>query len=107
MPTEDQRSDRPHPGVPQSVLALMPPHKISAPTVGVALLVWGLLFAYVSSPAWANTINVDTLADEQNTNTQCSLREAIINANADDQSGSSDCEPGIGDDVINIGVTGR
>jgi CSLREA domain-containing protein len=106
MPTEEHNSGRPHQDVPQGVLALMPPLRILATTVGAALLVWGLLFVYISSPAWANTINVDTLADEQNTNTQCSLREAIINANADDQSGSSDCEPGIGDDVINIAVTG-
>ena len=109
MPTEEQRSDRPHRGVPQQgvlALARMHPLKILGTTVGAALLVWGLLFVYVSSPAWANTINVDTLADEQITNTQCSLREAIINANADDQSGSSDCEPGIGGDVISIGVTG-
>jgi Bacterial Ig domain/Right handed beta helix region len=56
MPTENQRSDRAHPGVPQSLLALMPPLKILAPTLGVALVVWGLLFAYLSSPAWAETI---------------------------------------------------
>jgi len=88
------------------VLALMHPLKILATTVGAALLVWGVLFAYVSSPAWANTITVNTTADEQNTNTQCSLREAIINANADNQSGSSDCAAGSGADVINIGVSG-
>jgi hypothetical protein len=34
----------------------MPPLKMLAPTVGVALVVWGLLFAYLSSPAWAETI---------------------------------------------------
>jgi len=88
------------------VLALMHPLKILATTVGAALLVWGVLFAYVSSPAWADTITVNTTADEQNTNTQCSLREAIINANADNQSGSSDCAAGSGADVINIRVSG-
>src|SRR5215208_855076 len=88
------------------VLALMHPLKILATTVGAALLVWGVLFAYVSGPAWANTITVNTTADEQNTNTQCSLREAIINANADNQSGSSDCAAGSGADVINIRVSG-
>jgi len=84
----------------------MHPLKILATTVGAALLVWGVLFAYVSSPAWADTITVNTTADEQNTNTQCSLREAIINANADNQSGSSDCAAGSGADVINIRVSG-
>ncbi|MFZ1553215.1 MAG: response regulator [Anaerolineae bacterium] len=48
------------------------------------------------------TITVTTTAYEQNTNGQCSLREAIINANDDSQSGSTDCTAGSGADVIEL-----
>ena len=51
-------------------------------------------------------IVVTTLADEQNTNGQCSLREALINANNNNQSGSTDCAAGIGVDTISFSVTG-
>jgi CSLREA domain-containing protein len=48
-------------------------------------------------------IVVTTAADEQNVNGQCSLREALINANANNQSGSADCGTGGGSpDVINF-----
>ena len=85
MPTEEQRSARPHQGVPEGVLtlALMPLLKILASTVGVALLVWGLLFAYLSSPAWAATITVNSTADPGADDAQCTLREAITSANTD------------------------
>jgi len=43
----------------------MHPFKILA-AVGVAFLLWGLLFAYASSPAWAATITVNSLADDAN-----------------------------------------
>jgi len=46
------------------------------------------------------TINVTTTTDEVNTNNQCSLREAIINANTDSQTGSMDCAEGSGADTI-------
>ena len=85
----------------------MHPLGILATTVGVALLLCGLLFAYASSPAWADIITVDNLADGTPANDgQCTLREAIINANANDQSGSTDCAAGSGDDGINIGLSG-
>lgn len=42
----------------------------------------------------AAVIEVDTAADEINANGQCSLREAVINANNGDQSGSTDCPAG-------------
>ncbi len=63
------------------------------------------------SPAWAippvgTTLTVTTLNDEQNANGLCSLREAIINANNNDQSGSIDCSAGTGADTINFSVTG-
>ena len=45
----------------------------------------------VASPAWASTITVNSLQDTAADDGQCTLREAITNANADDQSGSTDC----------------
>jgi CSLREA domain-containing protein len=86
MPTEEHNPPRSHPGVPQGgqALALMPPLKILAPIVGVALLVWGLLFAHLSSPAWAATITVKSLADDADgADGECTLREAITSANTD------------------------
>jgi len=51
--------------------------------VGAAFLLWGLVLAYASSPAWAVNITVNTTADEQNTDRDCSLREAIEAAKTD------------------------
>jgi CSLREA domain-containing protein len=70
------------------------------------LLAASLVMAAVvlASPAQAATFTVNTAADEQNTNAQCSLREAIINANQDNQSGSTDCGAGAGDDTINFNL---
>src|SRR5207244_2428764 len=48
----------------------------------------------------APPIVVTTAADEQNVNGQCSLREALINANNNNQSGSTDCGTGGGTDTI-------
>ncbi len=59
-----------------------------------------------ASVARAASIVVTTTTDEINTNGQCSLREAIINANNDDQSGSTDCAAGSGDDTITFAVDG-
>ena len=109
MPTEDQRSDRSSQSVPQGVLARMRPLKILATTVGAALLVWGLLFAYASSPAWAAIITVNSLADDADgTDGECTLREAITAANTDTASGTAtgECAAGSGDDGIDIGLTG-
>jgi CSLREA domain-containing protein len=54
-----------------------------------------LLFFGAALPAQAqSTITVNTTADEQNTNGKCSLREAVINADKNDQSGSADCPAG-------------
>jgi CSLREA domain-containing protein len=84
----------------------MHPLKVLA-VVGAAFLVWGLLFAYASSPAQAATLTVNSLADGARANDgQCTLREAILNANADDRSGSTDCAAGSGSDAIRVGVTG-
>ena len=66
---------------------------------GVALA--GSIMVVLAGPAHAAaTITVNTAADEQNSNDQCSLREAIINSNKDDQSGSADCVAGAGEDTI-------
>ena len=99
MPTEEYNPARPHQGVPQGVHALMHPLKILAATFGAGLLVWGLLFFYASSPAWAAIITVNSLADAADANTggtfdgvcdtdagtagdQCTLRAAIQESNA-------------------------
>lgn len=53
------------------------------------------------APVSAATLTVDTTASGINgSDGACSLREAILNSNADDQSGSSDCSPGNGADQI-------
>jgi CSLREA domain-containing protein len=84
----------------------MHPLKILA-AVGAVFLMWGLLFAYASSPAQAATLAVNSLADGTPSNDgQCTLREAILNANANDQSGSTDCAAGSGSDAIRVGVSG-
>lgn len=65
---------------------------------------WRILFPVFMvlwcAPAVAATIVVTTLADEQNLSSRCSLREAMINANHDNQSGSTDCPAGSGADTI-------
>jgi CSLREA domain-containing protein len=52
-----------------------------------------------------NTIVVSTLVDELTTNGQCSLREAITNANDEAQT-YPDCAAGTGNDLINFSVSG-
>jgi CSLREA domain-containing protein len=72
----------------------------------VVLLV-GLALTLVPAPlAHAATITVTTTADELNNNGQCSLREAITNASANDQSGSTDCAAGTGNDTITFDFSG-
>jgi CSLREA domain-containing protein len=66
----------------------------------VAMVMAGVLASLPA--AQAATFTVTTAADEQNTNNQCSLREAIINANQNNQSGSADCPAGVGEDTINF-----
>ncbi len=74
----------------------------------IALLLTVLVVSNaMPQPAYAAaTLTVTTTADEINTNGQCSLREAIINANNDNQSGSTDCLAGTGDDTITFSVDG-
>lgn len=65
------------------------------------------LMALCASPASASTITVNSLTDTVADNDDdCTLREAITNANADNQSGSEDCVAGDGADIITFSVTG-
>jgi len=57
-------------------------------------------------PAYAAGLTVDSLADIVAADGACTLREAIINANNDDQSGSTDCIAGSGADTITFSVDG-
>jgi hypothetical protein len=57
--------------------------------------------SFVIAPA-AVTINVTTTADVIANNGQCSLREATINSNHNNQSGSTDCAAGSPPTQINV-----
>lgn len=67
-----------------------------------------LLFALVGAAgSLARTVQgaaltVDSTADSIAHDGACTLREAIINANNDDQAGSTDCPAGSGADIINL-----
>jgi len=81
--------------------------RIVARTVCLIALVGAAWIGRPPAPAVAAVaITVTTTADELNQNGHCSLREAIANANADDQSGSSDCVAGAGGDTILFAVAG-
>jgi len=53
-------------------------------------------------------MTVDSVADTLANDGQCTLREAVLNANSNDQSGSTDCPAGSGTDTITFapGLTG-
>ena len=59
-----------------------------------------------SFAAQAATITVNSLLDTQANDGACTLREAIINSIADDQSGSRDCTAGTSVDTIRIPLVG-
>lgn len=63
------------------------------------VMVW-IVFLVHSSSGGASQLAVTTFEDELNQNGRCSLREAIVNANRDDQSGSKDCPAGQGQDAV-------
>ena len=80
---------------------------LAATALALVAVVAGLVWA--SSPAWAATITVDSLADDADPNDgECTLREAITAANTDAASGPApgECAAGSGEDVIDIGLTG-
>ena len=59
----------------------------------------------LSAFAPAATIFVNSAEDgPPTTNGKCTLREAIINANSNNQSGSTDCQAGSGADIINFSL---
>ena len=68
--------------------------------VRVSVLVSLLLAILPTQSVYAANLVVNTAVDELITNGKCSLREAIINANNNNQSGSSDCASGMGIDPI-------
>ena len=87
----------------------MHPLKVLA-AVGAAFLLWGLLFAYASSPAQAADITVNSLADDADgADGECTLREAITSANNNTASGTATGECAAGSsgttDVVNIGTS--
>lgn len=65
-----------------------------------------LLSTSAASIGSAATIVVNSLADSVANDGACTLREAMINANKDDQSGAVDCAAGNGADVIAFDVAG-
>jgi CSLREA domain-containing protein len=73
-------------------------------SMGRVLVVWVFataLLASVTTPAVAAIIEVTSLADNERTgNGFCTLREAILNANADAELSSGDCLAGLGNDAI-------
>jgi CSLREA domain-containing protein len=74
------------------------------PLVALVALV-ALMTVVLASPAQAATLTVNTLADGPNG--LCSLREAIINADENNQVGSTDCAAGFGNDTITFSVFGQ
>ncbi len=65
-----------------------------------------LFYLRVESVNAANTIIVDSIADTATTDGDCTLREAISNANSDSDTTGGDCEPGFGADTIKLVVDG-
>ena len=65
-----------------------------------------LLATTMISPAYAASLTVDSTADSVANDGACTLREAIINANNNDQSGSIDCLAGNNADTITFSVDG-
>jgi CSLREA domain-containing protein len=77
--------------------------------VGAAFVLWGLVLAYSASPAWADTITVNSTADDVDvTDGECTLREAITSANDDPASvpAAGECANGSGADVIQFALPG-
>ncbi len=78
--------------------------KTSLSRKGMAL---AMLSALGSSLAWANNLNVNTLTDVTSSGDRnCTLREAIANANADSDTTGGDCQAGAGEDTISFMING-
>ena len=65
-----------------------------------------LLVLAMAGWARAATITVTTVADPSGASGSCSLRQAITNANNQNQSGSTDCAAGTGTDSIVFNLSG-
>lgn len=73
----------------------------------VCALVGCVALCLCAGGAAAAALTVNSTADGAVANDgQCTLREAMTNANNDNQSGSTDCAAGSGADTINITATG-
>ncbi|MEM7345440.1 MAG: hypothetical protein AAF485_14460 [Chloroflexota bacterium] len=84
-------------------LALTQPRraiKMMKRLVSPLLMGSGLVLLLNAGFVHAETITVVRTDDEMGNGDGCSLREAIVNANNDDQSGSTDCATGNGADTI-------
>jgi CSLREA domain-containing protein len=85
-------------------------NRVSPETKGIALRTVPSQLAdrspRITPEAGSATITVNSLADVQANNSQCTLREALLNANNNNQSGSIDCPAGSGADTIAFSVTG-
>jgi CSLREA domain-containing protein len=80
------------------------PYRLLVATTGAISL--ALICLPVSTPPAqaASTITVTTTSDNTTTDTLCSLREAIANANTDTAS-APDCTAGSGDDIIDFALS--
>lgn len=87
------------------VRALKPKGSVTGYRIVLAGLAVVLMMAMADRALAANIV-VNSLADTQANDGLCTLREAILNANADNQSGSTDCVAGSGPDTITILTSG-
>ena len=78
--------------------------RLLLPICTFLLLVTMLAFTLPASASPQATITVDGTGDMVVNNGICSLREAVRNANNNDQSGSIDCAAGIGNDTIQFNL---
>lgn len=76
--------------------------KIHKFIVLVALILLAILF--VPPTVFASSIIVTTTSDVLASDGECSLREAVLNANSDSDLTDGDCEAGSGADVIQLAV---
>lgn len=83
------------------------PHSIGSRSHFLCAAVLTVILA-APAPAQAATITVEIATDDPAAS-PCTLRDAITNANNDDQSGSVECEAGSGDDdiVFEPGLAGQ
>ncbi len=67
---------------------------------GIGLVVMLAIFGSIVSAETSATLTVNSALDNATADGLCTLREAIVNANANAQVGSADCAAGSGADVI-------